>query len=416
MKSFSDKVHVAVISPSRDICAHLCEMVQKISLASVELELNQYCTARGDRSTHDIYAQKPQVVLIDISDLTSALQSIDILHSVLPESWIFVSGENPNAQTVIDCMHAGAREFLLRPVQSFELELAFKRYIREHRDQGAIHCVIGPKEGVGATSIAINLAYATADLPNAYVSLIDLNSPMTDVTEYLMILKPEATIEEALSTSQLNKEQIKEFMTEKDRIEVLAASRKYPSQFLDPHAFAELLQACMQRYTHTFIDCPATIDKGILRILMTYCESILFVLTPEWPSLWRSEKLLETLGAIIEGESAEPGSENYRAELNEKIRLVLNRTTRSDDCTQKEIEDKLHKSIYFKIPNDYRAAINAIKDGVPLAKSGNKDGSLRKNSSSALASAYIKFAQELSGNPKQNSSLIARIFNSSGGR
>ena len=47
----------------------------------------------------------------------------------------------------------------------------------------------------------------------------------------------------------------------------------------------------------------------------------------------------------------------------EKVRIVLNRSTRSDEITDADIERLLRMPLYCKLPNEYVACIKAINSG-----------------------------------------------------
>ena len=72
------------------------------------------------------------------------------------------------------------------------------------------------------------------------------------------------------------------------------------------------------------------------------------------------------------------------------------------------IAKALNYEVYWKLPNNYRALINAINSGKPLVTVNN----------SALVASYMKLAHRLTGKPEQESksgrgSLLRRMFPSS---
>jgi Flp pilus assembly CpaE family ATPase len=72
------------------------------------------------------------------------------------------------------------------------------------------------------------------------------------------------------------------------------------------------------------------------------------VLTPELPAIWRTERLLSYLTKL---------------DSMDKVRVILNRSSASDEISNADIEKLLRVGIHWRLPNDYRACIKAINSG-----------------------------------------------------
>jgi pilus assembly protein CpaE len=375
------RINAAILSPSMETRGVFRGLVNDTTLASVQLEVDQYCATFGDRPTRRLIEAQPQVILIDMNDPKAAVRALSILHLELPDTWLFVSAENSEKESIIESMRAGAREFLPQPIQPNTLTQAFARYITEHRpDQesgkGHIYCVTSAKDGVGATSVAINIAVALAGLPDTRVALIDLNSPVGDVAAYLNI-RPQYTVADALAAaSQLDPVLLETFMNHVHGVAVLSGLKEFqPMPALRPESLSQMLEMVSQSYTHILIDLPASVEQEHLQVLMEVSTALLVVLTPELPALWRTDRLLRFLASV----GGTGGTE--------RLRLVVNRVTPNDEIDEKAISKALANPVYWRLPNNYRAAINAINTGKPLVALTN----------SALVASYMKLARDLSG-------------------
>jgi pilus assembly protein CpaE len=389
-------INVAVLSPTSETRAIFRNLIEETGLASVQLEVEQYCATFGDRPTRRIIEAQPQIVIVDLNDPKAAVRALSILHLELPEAWLYVSSHDAESQAIIESMRAGAREFLPQPIEIALLTQAFARYITEHRPnqeagKGAVYCVTASKEGVGVTSIAINTAVSLATLHDTRVALIDLNSPVGDAAAYLN-LRPQYTVADALAAAmQLDPVLLETFMNRAHGVSVLAGLREFqPMPVIGLDALSQMLQVITQYYTHVFIDLPPNIDPEQLQVLMEISSAMLVVLTPELPTLWRTDRYLRFLSS----------SGN-----TEKLRLIVNRVTANDDIDEKSIVKALNHDVYWKLPNNYRALISAINSGKPLVTVNN----------SALVASYMKLAHRLAGIPEQESksgriSLLRRIF------
>jgi pilus assembly protein CpaE len=395
----SSRISVAIVSPTTETRTILRNLIEETGLASVLLEVDQYCATYGDRPTRRIIDVQPQVILVDMNDSKAAVRALTILHLEIPDAWLYVSAHDADSQAIIESMRAGAREFLPQPIDLGILTQAFARYITEHRPnqeggKGVVYCVTASKEGVGATSIAINTAVSLATLPDTRVALIDLNSPVGDAAAYLN-LKPQYTVADALAAAmKLDPVLLETFMNHAYGISVLAGLKEFqPLQMPGLDALSQMLQVITQYYTHTFIDLPPNIDLEQLQVLVEISSAMLVILTPELPTLWRTDRYLRFLSS---------------AGNTDKLRLIVNRVTANDDIDEKAIVKALNHEVYWKLPNNYKALINAINSGKPLVTVNN----------SALVASYMKLAHRLTGMPELNSksgriSILRRMFPSS---
>ena len=71
----------------------------------------------------------------------------------------------------------------------------------------------------------------------------------------------------------------------------------------------------------------------------------------------------------------------------DRIRLILNRDDSRDEITEKEITRALNHPVYFRLPNNYGAAIQAINKGKPIVEVNHSN----------LTTAYRQLTQTLTG-------------------
>ena len=149
---------------------------------------------------------------------------------------------------------------------------------------------------------------------------------------------------------------------------------------------AKLLRVVSGSYSHTFIDLPSSLDQEILQVVTDASESVLVVMTPELPAVWRTHRLLNVLAG---------------SGCGDRLRLILNRDSSRDEITEKEITRALNHPVYFRLPNNYTAAIQAINKGKPIVEVNH----------SSLAAGYRALAQELTGITFQKSRRgLLRLF------
>jgi pilus assembly protein CpaE len=378
-----------------------------LGLRRVVAEADEYCGVPDDRTALQMIEAAPEVIIVDLQRTAAAVRAIEVLHAVLPQAWILAVAPVDAPALIIDAVRAGAREFLTKPVEPAGLSTALGRYLNEKergqkRDKGGeVYCVTTAKGGSGATSVALNLATALAELPETRVAVLDLNSPMGDAAAYLD-LSPRFTAADALDAAgRLDPVLLESYMSHSHGLAVLPGPKDFRADFWPgatgaaggAASVARLLEVASHSHSHTVVDMPAALDREILRVLLDEASRLLVVLTPELPALWRTQRLLGVLQAAGGGE---------------KLQLVLNRARRSDEITESEIEKTLGHTVYWQLPNDYKAAINAVNAGRPLV-TGNHTG---------LAGSYKGLARQLSriAPPPKRGGLLHRMLASAAWR
>ena len=379
-------VTLGVVVPSPQERDLLRGVLRVLGLRRLAAEVEEYCAAPGDRATLQLVEARPEVVIVDMQQPPAAVKALEVVHAALPDAWILALSPVNDPGLIIDAVRAGAREFLVKPVHPEGLSGALGRYLAEKeraqkKDKGGeIYCVTSAKGGSGATSVTLNLATALAELPETRVAVLDLNSPVGDAAAYLN-LSPRFTASDALeASSRLDGVLLESYMSHSHGLAILPGPRDFRAD-LPPGVesavggtagIARLLEVVSHAYSHAVIDLPPSLDRDILRVVLELATRVLVVLTPELPALWRTQRLF---GFLQNSSGAE------------KLRLILNRSQRSDDITDGEIEKALRHPVYWQLPNDYRASIGAVNAGRPLVTSNHSD----------LAGSYKELARQLSG-------------------
>jgi pilus assembly protein CpaE len=373
------EITVGILSPSIETSESLRIQLNATGLAIVKLEVEEYCVAKGDRATRRFTESQPEIIVVDMHDRSPALQSLHILHSVLPDTWLFVTSSNDDPQLIIETMRAGAREFLPAPVTSRGLQQALGRYLAERQKQkesrriGKMYCVTAAKCGGGATTVAINTAVALAAAPDVKVALFDLNRPVGDIAA-LLNLKPRFIVEDALAAAaRLDSALLDSYTNSVHDVSVLAGVKTFqPGPMAPTPDLARLLEVAAETYTHCFLDFPMSSNKEAVRLAADISSGILLVVTPELPSIWRADALIQFLESM---------------DCLDRLRLIVNRSSRADEIRDTEIQKAINRPVYWKLPNDYGACMDAVNSGKPLTVID----------SSELARSYRELAQQITG-------------------
>jgi len=223
--------------------------------------------------------------------------------------------------------------------------------------------------------VAINLAGIIAARSKRKTALIDLDRPLGDVAAYLNV-KPTFTVSDALNAdSRLDSVLLESYMQPTHGFHVLPGFPEHSADaLLSADKLSQLLEVAQGSFDYTIVDLP-NMDEEQVKVVARTSSTILVILTPELPSIWRTERLLTYLA---------------RLDAAAKVRIVLNRATRSDDIGDADIQRQLQMPLYCKLPNDYGACIRAINSGTLLDAANCKH----------LGKALAALATEVAGLPE----------------
>ncbi len=388
----SGQISLAIVAPSGEMRQFINAQLGHTGMVFRVVEIDQYCVARTDSSTRRLMSVLPQVVLVDMEDVASGLLTLRVLQSALPDAWVLVMAGSLDSQLLIETMRAGARDLLSKPITARALTQAFSRYLSEKQrpaeesQSGMIHCVTTAKGGSGATSVCINLASALSSIQDRPVAFIDLNSPIGDAAAYLN-LKAQFCVSDALAAAgRLDSVLLGTFMARSHGFSVLPGLKDYAhGEPMDLDGLGRVLAVASQAYGHVIVDLPSWIDPRAFHLVADMAERVLVVLTPELPALWRTDRLLGFIG---------------KNGGKEKVRLLLNRVHKKDEITESHVGKALKHEVYWTLPNNYSAAIQAINLGVPLVSTNHSE----------LARSYRELAADLIGHPLREKGGLFSLF------
>lgn len=375
----TQKLLVGILSPIAEVRESLSTHIEATQLATIKVVVDEYCSVEDDFPTQRFIEARPDIVFVDMHNQRAGIRALFTLHGVLPDVWLYACGASSDPQFIIETMQAGAREFLSKPVNARSISMAFGRYIDERdrlrtatKTRGKIYTVTSAKGGAGATSVAVNLATTLATITKTRVAILDLNSPVGDAASYLN-LKPQFTLSDALaSAARLDPVLLETFMTKMGNISLLPGPKQLKWTNTSGATLAKLLRVVSGTYGYVFIDMPSSLEQELMQITIDSSEVMLVVMTPELPAIWRTHRLLSILAGLG---------------CADRLRLILNRDSSKDEITEKEITRALNYPVYFRLPNNYAAAIQAINKGKPIIEVNH----------SSLGSAYRQLTQALTG-------------------
>lgn len=173
-----------------------------------EIEIEQAVIQRGGLAAairHLASERSPDTLVVDISGVELPVPLVHQLAEVCePGVTVIALGDQNDVELYRDLMRSGISEYIVKPVTRAALAKALhpSAPVRdglpiEHK-LGTMVAVIGARGGVGATTVATNLAWYLAERQKRRVGIVDLDLQTGDCALSLN-LKPTAGLREALA-------------------------------------------------------------------------------------------------------------------------------------------------------------------------------------------------------------------------
>ena len=209
------------------------------------------------------------VVLVDLDPLPDEVLPVaGALAMERPDLSVFAVSESSDGQLILSAMRTGIGEFLTKPIDVELLRLGLEKVAARRKDSrvdGRLITVIGSAGGVGATTVACNLAVELADLVGAdKVALVDLDYRFGQVAT-LLDVQPSYTIADLTeSAEQIESSVIESAMVHHGTgVHVLARPNEFAQADMITAAHcAGVLSALQQMYEYVIV--------GVARVVAAY--------------------------------------------------------------------------------------------------------------------------------------------------
>jgi len=262
---------------------------------------------------------KPDVVFLNLYPAANELLELaeKITHSV-PHITLFVTSSDKDPDVIIRAMRSGAKEFLRQPFDKDELMGAFRKFrmsdhgSAEGMSHGRVISVFGMKGGVGATTIAINLAVNLAQQTKKRVVLVDLNLQLGNAALFLNIKPKYSIVDIAGGIEEIDPATVKGILPRHESGIYLLSGPPRPEQaeLVRENHLDRILLVLRSMFDFVVIDTTNVLGELALRAL-DESEMILAVLTDDLAAIYNARQCLDIFERMGYGE--------------DKIRLVMNR-------------------------------------------------------------------------------------------
>ncbi len=349
----------------------------------------------GEEAIQQARRLRPDIVLMDINmPGMDGIATVEALTREVPGTQVIMMSVQNDADYLRRSMLAGAREYLIKPFSSDELSTSIRRVYAlaqqmrppqvetpispqaglEQRGiaqgiaqataarmstpqvtRGAtITAIFGAKGGVGATTLAVNMALALQQQhPSARVALVDADLQFGDVSVFLNLEVTRTLRDLAEAIEEADIQFLHDIsVTHSSGVKVLLAPlTPVDAELVTPETFVKMFELLRSEYDYVFVNTRTSLHEPVLTIL-DHADKILLVMTTEIPAIRNTKNFFELGEQLGYDES--------------KIELVLNRYDVRTGIKPEAIQSSIRHPLLAVIEANERVAIDALNKGIPF--------------------------------------------------
>ena len=350
----SEMLSILIVSSESETAA-VFKKLSEVEIGSANIHDDSWADALREKT--------PDVLVMELSpkaDLAVALGWIERLKSEFPELSIFAQSTSKAPELIISAMRAGAQEFLTQPINNHELSQAIKRARRRketasgREKTGKLITVFSKAGGTGVTTLAVNFGIALAQITSKRTALLELNLQHGDAVS-LLDLKPKYSIVDTCEAGdQVSSDKLQSCMSHHPSGLSVLSEPPHPgaSDEVSANQVQQVLLHLKSMYPYVVADAPHVFEPRTMAAL-DLSDMVILMTVATVTSIRATKKALGLFREL-----------GYSPE---KVKLVINRVGRADRIEPQDLWETLNYPAFWMIPNNYRAAVDAINSGAPLA-------------------------------------------------
>ncbi len=347
-----------------EAAAHACR--HKLVLSKV---LEAYPDAAALSRT--IRAWAPEVVFLSMDNPEAAEAVSQHITQEFPDIQQIALHTSQNPDLFRRALRLKMRELLVPPFDTVEFPDMLERISGElslHPVQigssDQFNVFLPAKSGVGTSTIAANLTWALAKIPDTSVLLVDCDMH-SGVTGFLFNAEHEYSLQDATNRSkELDEDAWLRLVKKVGNLDLLlSGAPRIPDQFQHKQ-LSGVIEFARRNYSVINADLPDTLDDMTLTLLRE-ANRIFLTTTPELPALRLAKLKVLTLRKL---------------DLENKATLLVNRVSKRSELSLAEIEEAVGLSVFASFGCEYADIMQATKEARPSIK---------------LAGSFTKFAEKL---------------------
>jgi pilus assembly protein CpaE len=317
--------------------------------------------------------RQPDVVVVDSRDGSTMPAELAVIKRQHATTGILIVLPRLEGTLILDAMRAGASECVADPITREELQAALSRIAaqRPAPRRGDVFAVIGAKGGVGATTVAVNVATMLNKLRPSSTLLMDLHLTHGDAAIFLGAEPKFSTVDALENMHRMDASFLRTLVTQtKSGLNLLASSDHPVRTPVDMTRIRSLIALTAAEFPYVMLDVPRS-DPAALDSLDTV-GSIVIVANQEVATVRSAGRMAAAL------------EQRYG---RDRVSVVISRYDAGAEIGQKDVERVVGRPVTYLFPNNYPVALDSLNKGRPLVLDNH----------TKLAGAFTSFAGQLAG-------------------
>jgi len=366
-----------VICPDSEMAEKLDGALTETDRVTVVRETDRYPNAL--ELVRLVRAHAPQVIFLSAESVPKAIETVETLERETPGLQVVAIHRSLDPSVLLDLMRAGMREFIALP---FGQQALFEALIRVEDQLAkkpiangateALYAFLPSKQGVGTSTVAMNLAVALSRTDEQGVLLIDMDLTSGIIGFMLKLGLNRSVIDAAENAHQLDETLWPQLVATAGRLDILPAGRMNPEFRIEGAQVRHILEFARRHYAAICVDLSGNLERYSLEI-MHEAKRIFLICTPEIPSLHLAREKLNFL---------------VNLDLADRVSVLLNRAQKKSVISPAQIEGLLGVPVHMSFVNDYQGIHRALQAGKPV------------DPSSELGKQFAALAASIQGKPK----------------
>jgi pilus assembly protein CpaE len=297
-------------------------------------------------------SKAPTLIVLDMRGRVALPPALALLKGEHPTTGIVIVAGAQDPALMLEAIRTGVNEWVTEPLKPADLVAAVRR-ITGHAPaaaRGDLFVVMGAKGGVGATTVAVNLASTLALTAKGSTLLVDLHPSGGDAALFLGA-EPKFSLLDALeNTHRLDQAFFKGIaVNTSSGVDLLAAPEHAAAPVIEPRRLRAVIEFAVRSYRYVVID-----GSRSDRLVDETCDlatHLVIVATQELAAIRHGARI------------AADFRQRYGAD---RVQIVLNRYDSGAEISSEDLERAFKSRIVHKFPSNYRLAIDALNKGRPL--------------------------------------------------
>jgi pilus assembly protein CpaE len=337
---------------------------------------------------------QPDVIVVDARDRSTMPAELALVKRQHPATGILVVLPRLDGTLILDAMRAGANECVADPITREDLNAALARIAaqRPARRRGDVFAVVGAKGGVGATTVAVNVATMLNKLQPSSTLLMDLHLTYGDAAILLGAEPRFSTVDALENMHRMDASFLRTLVTHtKSGLSLLASSDHAVSAPADVTRVRALIDLAANEFRFLVLDVPRA-DPAVLDSLES-ASSVVVVANQEVATIRSAARMTAAL------------EQRYG---KERVHVVISRFDARAEIGQADMERVMGRAVTHLFPDNYPIVVASHNKGRPLVLDNH----------TKLASAFTTFASQLAGVPAERPERVksAGLLSLIGGR